>query len=189
LQKQKTGWSQEMAQVIDLKKSQLIIAVRKGYRNWSAYFKEEFGLTTRFSQISSKTLSFLAQGMDKSTFFIYDLVMNLKRLGSGFTFSELSPQKKMIVIDLYLFLLDSIRFECMKRLKWLESYPSEAFTLVELIVNFDKLAPNLQAEVPVLCSDFPGFNAYADMNAFDKEVFIRRLIPRALDEIQDRVKP
>jgi len=177
-----------MSQVIDLKESQLIVAARKGYRNWSSHFKEAFGLTTRFSQISLKTLSFLAQGRDKGTFFLYDLIMNLKRLGSGFEFAELSPKKKMIVIDLYLFLLDRIRFECMKRLNWLESYPGEEVTLVELIVNFDKLAPTLQAEVPVLCSDFPGFDAYADMNAFDKEVFIRRLIPRAMDEIQDRVK-
>ena len=177
-----------MSQVIDLKESQLIVAARKGYRNWSGYFKEAFGLNTCFSDISVKTLSFLAQGRDKSTFFIYDLIMNLKRLGSGFEFAELSPQKKMIVIDIYLFLLDRIRFECMKRLKWIKSYPGESLPLVELIVNFDKLAPNLQSEVPVLCSDFPDFNAYTDMNAFDKEVFIRRLIPRALDEIQDQVE-
>ena len=177
-----------MSQVIDLKKRQLIASARKGYRNWSGYFKEEFGLTTGFSQLSLKTLSFLAQGRDKSTFFIYDLIMNLKRLGSGFEFAELSPKQKMVVIDLYLFLLDRIRFECMKRLKWLDSYPGEAYTLVELVVNFDKLAPGLQSEILVLCADFPGFNAYADMNAFDKEVFIRRLIPRALDEIQAQVK-
>ena len=105
-----------MSQVIDLEESRLLVAARRGYRNWSSFFKEDFGVATRLSQISLKTLSFLAQGREKGTFYIYDLVMGLKGLGSGFEFAELSPKKKMVVIDLYLFLLDRIRFECMKRL-------------------------------------------------------------------------
>ncbi len=174
-----------MSQVIDLKENRLAMAAKRGFRNWSGHFKEDFGLTTRLSQISSKTLSFLAQGRDKSTFYLYDLIMNLKGLGSGFEFAELSAKEKMIVIDRYLFLLDHIRFECMKRLKWLEKYPGEETTLVELIVNFDKLAPNLQADAPLLSPHHPGYNEYQDLTPFDKEVFIRKLIPQALDEIQD----
>ncbi len=174
-----------MSQVIDLKENRLAIATKRGFRNWSSHFKEDFGLTTQLAQISSKTLSLLAQGRDKSTFYLYDLIMNLKGLGSGFEFAELSPKEKMIVIDLYLFLLDHIRFECMKRLKWLERYPGEETALVELIVNFDKLAPNLQAEAPLLSAHHPGYNEYQDLTFFDKEVFIRKLIPQALDEIQD----
>ena len=174
-----------MSRVIDLEESRLLVTARRGYRNWSGFFKEEFGVATRLSQISSKTLSFLAQGREKGTFYIYDLIMSLKGLGSGFEFAELSPKKKMVVIDLYLFLLDRIRFECMKRLGWLNRYPGEQFALVELIVNFDKLAPNLQAEIPELRPDYPDYKEYSKMNTFDKEVFIRKLIPLAIDEIQD----
>ena len=174
-----------MSQVIDLEESRLLVNARKGFRNWSGFFKEEFGVETRFSKISSKTLSFLAQGREKGTFYIYDLIMNLKGLGSGFEFAELSPKKKMIVIDLYLFLLDRIRFECMKRLSWLKSYPGEKLALVELIVNFDKLAPSLQSEIPELRPDHPHYQEYSELNTFDKEVFIRKLIPLALEEFQD----
>ena len=174
-----------MSQVIDLEESRLLVAARRGYRNWSSFFKEDFGVATRLSQISLKTLSFLAQGREKGTFYIYDLIMSLKGLGSGFEFAELSPKKKMVVIDLYLFLLDRIRSECMKRLGWLQSYPGEQYALVELIVTFDKLTPNLQEESPELRPDYPDYKAYSEMNTFDKEVFIRKLIPLALDEIQD----
>ncbi len=173
-----------MSQVIDLKKNRLAVAAKRGFRNWLGHFKEDFGLTTRLSHISSKTLSFLAQGRDKSTFYLYDLIMNLKGLGSGFEFAELNPKEKMIVIDLYLFLLDRIRFECMKRLKWLKRYPGEEITLVELIVSFDKIAITLQAEAPLLSAQHPGYNAYQDLTPFDQEVYIRQLIPQALDEIQ-----
>ncbi len=173
-----------MSRVIDLKENRLIMAAKRGYRNWESHFKEEFGLNTQFSQISFKTLSCLAQGKDKGTFYLYDLIMRLKNLGSGFEFNELSPKKKMAVIDQYLFLLDQIRFECMKRLEWLESYPGEEFTLVQLITQFDKLAPRLQATIPILSQGYPGYKRYSSMNTFDKEVFVRKLIPKVLEEVQ-----
>ena len=161
------------------------MAVKRGYRNWESQFKQEFGLKTLLSQISMETLSYLAQGKEKGAFYIYELIMNLQGWGSGFEFNELSPKKKMAVIDQYLFLLDRIRFECMKRLGWIETYPGEEFTLVELITQFDILAPNLQAKIPLLSQDHPGYDEYSDLNVFDKEAFVRKLIPEALREIQD----
>lgn len=174
-----------MSQVIDLVESRLLVAAKRGFRNWVRHFNEAFGPSTRLSHISSKTLSFLAQGGDKGTFYIYDLIMNLKGLGSGFEFNELSPKNKMSVIDHYLFLLDRIRFECMKRIGLLESYPGEDVPLVEMIVNFDRLAPSLHAQIPILRQDHPGYQEYSRMNTFDKEVFIRKLIPKVLEEIQE----
>jgi len=174
-----------MSQVIDLDESRLHVAAKRGFRNWKSHFKEDFGPATRLSQISLKTLSFLAQGREKGTFYLYDLIMNLKGFGSGFEFEELNPKKKMAVIDQYLFLLDRIRFECMKRIGLLESYPGEDFPLVELIINFDNVAPGLYAEIPILSPDYPSHKMYSKMNTFDKEVFIRKLIPKVLEEIQN----
>jgi len=161
------------------------MAVKKGYRNWAGRFKENFGPETSLSQVSFKTLSSLAQGKSEDSFYLYDLIMNLNGMGSGFEFNELVPKKKMVVIDQYLFLLDRIRFECMKRLGWLKSYPGEEFALVELITGFETLAPGIQAKVPLLSQDRPGYEKYTTMSAFDKETFVRKLIPRALQEIKD----
>jgi hypothetical protein len=184
-EKQGKGGNKKMSRIIDLEEGRLLMAVRRGYRNWVSRFDEEFGLKTRLCQVSLETLSYLAQGKDKGTFYLYDLIMNLKDLGSGFEFNELNPKQKMAVIDQYLFLLDRVRFECMKRLGWLETYPGEEFTLVELITQFDKLAPGLQASVPLLSKTHPGYKKFLAMNAFDRETFVRKLIPKALNEIQD----
>ena len=100
-----------MTGVVDIRKARLSVAVRRGFRNWKSQLNEEFGLETRLSQLSQKTLTFLAQGRDKSTFYLYDLIMNLQNLGSGFEFNDLNPKEKMAVIDRYLFLMDRIRFE------------------------------------------------------------------------------
>ncbi|MBU0736298.1 MAG: hypothetical protein KJ573_15285 [Proteobacteria bacterium] len=178
------GVADAMPQIIDLKKGRLELAVKRGYRNWKSRFKEDFGLDTRFCQISFKTLAYLAQGKDKSAFYLYDLIMRLKNLGSGFEFNTLDSKSKMAVIDLHLFLLDRIRFECMKRLGWLEGYPGEDFTLVEFVIQFDRLAPGLQAKIPLLSQSHPDYKEFHSINAFDKEGFVRKLIPRLMKEIE-----
>lgn len=173
-----------MPRVIDLQEGRLLLAVKRGYRNWTSQFKEAFGVDTRLCHISFKTLTYLAQARDKGAFYLYDLIMSLKDLGSGFEFNELDPKSKMAVMDLHMFLLDRIRFECMKRLGWLDSYPGEEFTLVELITQFNRLAPGLQAKIPLLSQNHPDYERFSSINAFDKEGFIRKLIPRLLKEIE-----
>lgn len=174
-----------MTGVVDLNKARLERTVRRGYRNWVSQFGEGFGLKTCISHISLKSLVILAQGTDKSTFYLFDLIMGLQNMGSGFEFNELDPEEKMAVMERHLFLLDRIRFEYMKRLGWLERYPGEELTMIELILNFDQLAPRLQAEIPALCRDHPAYDKFCDMNFIDKDELIRKLIPEALKEIQD----
>jgi len=170
--------------VIDLQEGRLLLAVKRGYRNWTSQFKEDFGIDTRFCHISLKTLTYLAQGRDKGAFYLYDLIMSLKDLGSGFEFHELDPKSKMAVIDLHLCLLDRVRFEYMKRLGWLDSYPGEEFTLVELVTQFNRIAPGLQAKIPLLSQDHPDYKEFSAINTFDKEGFIRNLIPKLIKEIE-----
>ena len=174
-----------MSQVIDLEEGRLLRATRRGYRNWISRFKENFGIETKLSQISLGTLSYIAQGEEKGTFYLYDLILNIRGMGSGFDFDGLGPKEKMEVIDQYIFLLDRIRFECMKRLGWLESYPGEDFTLVELITRFNILSPGLQARVPRLSRSFPGYEMYSALNTFDRETFIRKLIPKVIREMKN----
>ncbi len=173
-----------MPQVIDLEKTRLLLAVKKGFQNWKRYFGEEFGMETRLCQMSRKTISFLAQGREEGSFYLYDLIMNLKRLGSGFEFDTLIPSQKIIVIDHYIFLLDRIRFEYMKRRGLLESYPGEDRTLVEMIIHFEKLGPRLQAEIPILHPSAPGYSEYSDMPIHDKEVYVRKLMSKVLEKIR-----
>ena len=173
-----------MPQIIDLKEGLLRKSAKRGFRNWVSRFKEEFGLNTRLCHISMRTLSYLAQGKEKGTFYLYDLIMNLKGLGSGFEFNELSPKKRITVIDQHLFLLDQIRFECMKRLGWLDSYPGEEFSIVELITDFDKLRPGLHAKIPILNTHHPAYDEYTKINTFERESLVRKLMPEALEKIE-----
>lgn len=175
-----------MTKIIDLEEGRLQVSLSKGFRNWKSKFNESFGKDTRLGDLSFETLSFLAQGKDKATFYLYDLIMNLHGWGSGFEFNGLSPKQKMAVIDRFLFVLDRIRFECMKRLGWLESYPGEEHTLVNMVIGFENLAPSLEAETPVLSRGHPRYKDYATMQTHDREGLIRGLIPKALREIRNQ---
>jgi hypothetical protein len=172
-----------MTNVVDLDKARLDLKAGKGFRNWKSRFGEDFGPNSRLDSISNKTLSFLAQGKGENSFYLYDLIINLLGLGSGFELNELNTKDKMIVMDRYLLLLDRIRFEYMKRLGWLEGYPGEEFTLIELVLKFDQLAPNIQAKPPILSRDHPDYPKFSKMNIFEREEFIRKLVPEALRRI------
>jgi len=84
--------------VVQISRARLESLVRKGFRNWKTQFHEDFDIHT-----------------------LFDLIMNLLDFGSGFEFNSLQSAKKMAVMDRYLFLLDQIRFEYLKRLGWLDS--------------------------------------------------------------------
>jgi len=70
-------------------------------------------------------------------------------------------------------------------LGWLESYPGEEFSLVDLINRFDSLAPGLQAKVPVLSRNHPDYKTYSAVNVFEREAVVRKLIPKLLVKIKD----
>jgi len=175
-----------MTEVLHMRQARLDLAIRRGFRNWKSEFHEDFSGGTRLSDISRKTLSQLALGKDKSTFYLFDLIMNLRNQGSGFEFSELSPQDKMSVMDQYLFLLDRIRFEYMKRIGWLEAYPGEESTVVDLVVQFEQIGQRLFRATPLLSRNHAANAQFRGMNSFEREELIRKLIPKALKEIEDQ---
>ncbi len=177
-----------MTQVISLEKGKTRILAKKAFRNWKSRFKEDFDPETCLGHISLETLSFLAQGKDKNTFYLYDLIMGLNHLGSGFEFNELSPKNKMRVIDQYLFLLDRIRYEGMKRLGWVKHYPGEEIPMVEMITRFEILAPNLQGQIPMMDPDYAGSKEFFSVTTFEKEGVVRKLIPRLLQMLQPFTK-
>ena len=172
-----------MSEIVDIDKARLEMRAKKGFKNWTARFDCDFGLSTRMESIPYRALEFLAKGSQKSSFYYYDLIINLKHMGTGFSFRELEPSEKMIVIDIHLFLLDRARYEYMKRLEWLDYYPGEEYPLFELVVNYNDLAPNIQAEPALLNRSHPRYREYISKDIFEKEEIIRMLIPEALKKI------
>jgi hypothetical protein len=172
-----------MPGIVDIEKARLERKAKKGFKTWASRFGCCFGMSTRMEGIPDKALAFLAGANRKSSSYFYDLIMNLKDLGAGLNFDELDPVEKMAVLDIHLFLLDRVRYEYMKRLGWIDCYPGEEYPIVELVIYFKDLAPDIQARPPVLSRSHPRYMEYISKNLFEKDEIIRKLIPEALNII------
>ena len=170
-----------MSEIVEIEKARLEIRAKKGFKNWISRFGCHFGISTRMEDIPDSALVFLAGGNQKSIELFYDLIMGVKDLGRSISFNELDTADKITVIDTHLFLLDRVRYEYMKRLGWLAGYPGEEYHVVELVINFHDLAPDIQARPPALSRSHPCYNEYRSKNLFEKDELIRGLIPEALN--------
>ena len=78
-----------MTSIVNLEQARRAKAARRGFRNWITRLGEDCGLETHLGDISTKTLAHLAEGKDSGSFYLFDLIMNLQSLGSGFDFHDL----------------------------------------------------------------------------------------------------
>jgi hypothetical protein len=154
---------------------------------WQKRFNESYGIGIRLSELSDKTLSFLAQPGENSAPAYYELIMGILDLGPAVKFNYLQNTEQMRVVDIHLFLADQVRFEIMRRLKWLAHLPCKTRSLVEMVQDFDTIKPACKATPPELSASHPDYDAYRQLAHGDKEVFIRRMLQNALETFKDRL--
>ena len=95
----------------------------------------------------------------------------------------------MRVVDIHLFLADQVRFEVMRRLKWLVHLPCKNYNLVEMVQDFDKIKTACKSSPPELVASHPDNTSYQQLGTGDKEVFIRRMLRDAIEAFKDRLTP
>jgi hypothetical protein len=93
----------------------------------------------------------------------------------------------MRVVDIHLFLADQVRFEVMRRLKWLIKLPCEKCNLIEMVQDIDKIKPESKENPPELSASHPDNVSYQQLATGDKEVFIRRMLRDAIEAFRDRL--
>ena len=170
-----------MAEVIQLDSFKRKQAATRGFRSWSRRFKEKLDEQTSLSDLSNKSLLFLISPGDQNIFALYELVMGVKGLGTTSDFFQLDKTEKMEVIDISIYLLDQLRFECMSRLNWLESSARSQVPIVELIEQYPQLREQGATLVPSLSESHPKYQIFTRLSELEKETFIRKQIPEAIE--------
>jgi hypothetical protein len=92
-------------------------------------------------------------------------------------------------MDVHLFLIDQVRFELIRRLGWLISFPCENHTLLEVVHAFETTKAEARQEPAALSESHPEYNAYNKLVDAEKQVFIRRKFLKALEEFHSGVLP
>ena len=177
-----------MAEVIQLESFKRKQAATRGFKSWSKRFGDKLDEQTRLSDLSDNTLLFLISPGDQNIFALYELVMGVKNLGTASDFFHLDKAVKMEVIDISIYLLDQLRFECMRRLDWLESGAGQPLPIVELVVQYPLLKGQGPASIPTLKESHPKSEVYRGLPELEKETFLRKQIPEAINEFGKRLQ-
>jgi hypothetical protein len=176
-----------MEKVVDIKTYRAKAFKERALSPWQRRFDESFDIEIKLSELSDKTLYFLAQPGESSSAAYYELIMGILDLGRVAKFNYLSNKEQMRVVDIHLFLADQVRFEIMRRLKWLSYHPCKTHGLVHMVQDFDAVKAVCKATPPELSASHPDYHAYRQLADGDKEVFIRRLLRDALETFKDRL--
>jgi hypothetical protein len=178
-----------MAKIVDLQSYRKRALAEKSFGAWEKRFQEAYDAQTCLADLSDRTLFSLAQPGEESSFAFYELIMGVLDLGSASKFYYLDKGEQLMVVDIHLFLADQVRFEMMYRLQWIDSYPTQHHRLVEMVRDARELKIQIRGNPPSLADSHPDYAHFMSLAALDRESFIRRMLPKALEEFKLRLNP
>ncbi len=176
-----------MAEIFNLDQLRSQLLEQKVFSPWRKRFGHSFTSDTRILNIPDQTLLYLSQPGEESALAFYELIMGVLDLGPAINFSNIDKQAQLYVMEIHLFLSDLFRFEMMRRLGWIDPIECGINSLIELVMHFDTYKNFCREKPPQLSKTHPDYNAYQTLHERDREGFIRRLLPGALDIFQRKL--
>jgi len=173
-----------MAKIVDIQTYRAQQVSDRVFGPWRKRFNEPCDENSKLSDLSDKTILYLAQPGDASTLGYYELIMGAFDLGTGAEFYALDKGDQLKVVESHLFLADQTRFELMYRLGWITTFFCQNTTIWELIQNIDKLKLQSRNIPPELSTSHAGYPDYEVLTTRDKEAFVRRLLPDAIESFR-----
>jgi hypothetical protein len=177
-----------MTKVVDLDDYRTKAVEQRAFGPWQKRFGETYDASSCLSDLSDQTLYFLAQPGEKSAMAYYEIIMGILDLGPATKFNYLASEQQMLVVDIHLFLADQMRFEMMRRLKWIEALPCRNISIIAMVQTFEKMRTRCKENPPGLAPTHPGHATYQKLATGDKMVFIRQMLRDALEAFQNRMK-
>ena len=177
-----------MGKLLNLDEYRLKVAAQRGFGAWQNRFGVICNRRTTIADLDDPVLYFLALPGEKYTQAYYELIMGVLDLGPAINFYSLEKSNQIKVTEIQLFLADQIRFELMRRLGWVGVLVCEKDTLLELVMQFDDLNRSGCGKPPDLSVSHPAYPEFSKLISRDQEVFIRQLLPKAIEAFSARLK-
>ena len=174
-----------MAVILVFQQQRRRLAAKRGFESWNRRFSESFIEETCLKDLTDDTLRTLIQSEEDSALLLYSLIIGLMGLGKGFKFYDLDSKVRLEVMDISLFLLDQSRFEVMNRLGWIEGSPFSSVPVLDLVQQFSAVYSRMKNQAPHLLQSHPRYREYLEAFEGDRSVFIRKLIPDAIQAFRE----
>jgi hypothetical protein len=173
-----------MAEIVRLAEYRDKSAFDAGLKLWRRRFKTTLRAGTRLNDLDDVVLCRLAEPSERNSEFFYSLILAFLGHGHRAAFGSVESREQMRIVDIHLFLSDHIRFEMMRRLGWFSRFCATQYALFEMVRRYDQIAVLCRQDPPLLSETHPGYAEYQNMIDKDKQVFIRRMLPNALQEFE-----
>lgn len=174
--------------VVSLYKFKRRKAAQRGFREWRRLFEtfHGFGENTRWSDLPDWLLLYLCEGSPESRLTLYDLLMGVSGLGSGYDFEALPPDTLMPLLDAYFVLMDQVHYECMRRLGWIENSPWAEKPVVDQVREAAGISPFMLG-VPEMTPQHPAFGITKGRHDFDYGRWLRKHVPKSIHLFAKRI--
>ena len=177
-----------MAKIVNIKEYRTRSFEKRSFGPWQRRFGEPFHHRTRIADLSDRTLYRLATPGDDTATLFYELIMGILDLGQADEFRYLDDEDKIRVVEIHLYMADHVRFEMMRRLKWIIRYPCQRYTLVEMATRIEEINADCRTKAPELAPSHRSHGKYEQLIIREKQVFIRKMLNDALTAFRHRMK-
>ncbi len=171
-----------MGEVIHLERFRTGDPTDRAIREWAASLGVKLKPGARIADLPHALLLALAEGGAEGNDLLDALVLAAWREGKRDP-RALPPFLRMRLVDLSLLLIDQFRFECMYRLGWIEPLAVRQAPLARLLSSRPRDLEPLRA-VPSLKQDHFEYRRFQGLTDKDRETFLRRQIPAALEQFR-----
>jgi hypothetical protein len=170
-----------MAQIIHIATYRAQSALQAGFKQWRRCFKEDFTIGTRLGDLKPPILYRLSDPSEPCDVLYYPLILGFLGHDGKQAFERLDNRVQIQVVDIHLFLGDQVRFEMMRRLRWLARFATGQYPIFDMVRRFDQIRELAQQDPPLLSDTHSGYPEYRSLVPRDQQVFIRRLFPSTLE--------
>ncbi len=178
-----------MGAVVALASRKAKKAAERGFREWKRLFRSitDFDEHTRWSDLPDEVVLFFADESRESRHGFYDLLMGSHRLGSGHDF-EMQPFERLtMLLNAFFFITDQARFECMRRLGWLETIPRADRSIIDVVMDADTFEYASLLETPAPTPLHPAYAEDLQSRGIDRAALVRRHTVEAIERLKEKV--
>lgn len=171
-----------MHKIVRLKDYRRHKAAWRGFRKWKASLPPGKCLdeNTTFPDLPDDLLLLLCEDNNESRLLIYDFIMGALDMGRGYAFESLPSSQLIPLLDICFMLTDLARFECMRRLGWIDKIPSGQEAIVALVFKAAESNGPKFIRIGSLTKAHPAYAQDIGNHGIDRQSLVRKYLKEAL---------
>lgn len=178
-----------MGQVLSLNARKQKRVAQRGFREWRRLFQSvaDIGEHTRWSDLPDDVILFFCEETPESRHSFYDLLMSVHHGGNGHEFEAQPFERLSTMLNAYFFITDQARFECMRRLGWVESIPRGDSPIIEVVLDSQTYEYTSLMETPPPTPEHPAYEEDVRSRGIDRAAVVRKHAPEAVRLFKERI--